>query len=535
MSAIAQYWSSTSHRALLTVAGIFLLFALGLYWQSFYFDYVYFDDSRYVLENPEVNRGLSLEAVRWAFTSTFMSNWHPLTWMSHMLDVSLFGVDPAWGHLHNLLLHWLNSLLVYLLLCRLTAARLASFFAALVFLVHPLHVESVAWIAERKDLLYSFFYLCALLVYDSYCTRRSAGRYLAILMLYLFALMAKPMAVTLPALLVVLDVFHYQKPAAEWEFEWRAFVVCGVRSVVHKLPLFLLSLVLSVVALYSQREGGALMTLDFVPLAQRMENAIYGYLVYLRQFALPIGLGPFYPLRQAQPVLYLFLPGLFFLLWVVASFRLLRVRPLLMLGLCWYLLTLLPVIGLIQVGPQIHADRYMYLPSLGVLLALVCLLPPGTRHLRALPRLLMGLFVIYLSAISFWQVSYWQNKQVLFNRALQLAGSVWRGHLELAQARAGDGPIDYGAIATPANLRALGDLAMMVGDKVVALEFYAPVVNGPHPSAAVLNNYALALYALGDFQGARKMLVRALELEPGTPDYRQNYQRLFPGESFPQP
>lgn len=524
---------TSSSRLFLAVSGVFLLLVLALYWQSFFFGYVYFDDTSYVLNNPKVNGGFSFAAIYWAFTTNYMGNWHPLTWLSHMLDVSLFGTNPGWAHLHNALLHALNSILVYALLARLLASHYQAILLALVFLVHPLHVESVAWIAERKDLLCSIFFLSTLILYDRYRARPTRRQFLGLLLVFSLALLSKAMAVTLPALLVVLDCFHYRRPGRDWELSVGGFLQILTQSTLHKLPLFVLSAAFCLITIISQRDSGALMSMDFVPVTLRIENAAYSYLVYLRQFLLPIGLGPYYLLKQVNAVGYLLLPAILFLAWLLASFRLLRTRPILMVGLCWYVLTLLPVVGLIQVGTQIHADRYMYIPSIGVLLAVAILLPKAGEKYYEMGRTIAGIFLLYLSVVCYWQVGYWENKQVLFNRALQLAGPIWKSHIALAQHPDNATQASASLVDRPATVRVLGDLSMAVGDSRAAMDFYSRAVLAPSPTAQTLNNYALALFAEGYPEQSRQTLLRALSLAPHSMEYRSNYQRLFPAAELP--
>jgi tetratricopeptide (TPR) repeat protein len=530
MTAQSNAINTRSIRLLVAVTGVFLLLALALYWQSLAFDYVYFDDTSYVLNNPHVSAGFSFDSIYWAFTSNYMGNWHPLTWLSHMLDVSLFGTDPGWAHFHNAILHALSSVLVYSLMSRLLASNYQAFVLAVIFLVHPIHVESVAWIAERKDLLCAIFFLSTLILYDRYQARPTPAQYSCLLLVFALALLSKPMAVTLPALLVMLDCFHYRRPGIDWEFSPGAFFRTLTRSTLHKLPLFVLSVAFSLIAIFSQRDSGALMNVDFVPVSLRIENAAYSYLVYLRQFFIPVELGPYYLLKQVNAYTYLLLPAILFLAWLLASFRLLRTKPIIMVGLCWYLLTLLPVIGLIQVGTQIHADRYMYIPSIGVLLAAALCLPGSGHKYHAITRTLAGIFVLYLSVLCYWQVGYWENKKVLFNRALRLTSPIWKAHIELAQQVGDDVPIQR-----PATFRVLGDLSMAVGDTSEALAFYSHAVMAPSPSAQLLNNYALALLSEGYTEKARQTLERALQLAPHSTEYRNNYQQLFNPAEQPAP
>ena len=273
--------------------GLLLFAALWLlYRQTFGFDYVYFDDDLYVLERPFVLAGLSWEGLLWAMTSFEHSNWHPLTWLSHMLDVSLFGTHPGWAHAHNALLHGINSLLVYLLLLRFGAAVLPAALLSGIFLVHPLHVESVAWIAERKDLLCALFYLSSLLSYDQFRRNGRMSGYLATLALGTLALMAKPMAVSLPVVLVLLDLTLYR--AQDTNPLWQpAAILTALRR--HAV-LILLTAGACVLTLLAQDGSHAIAYVDAHSLTDRLETAATAYLVYLRQWLVPLNLVAFYPL-----------------------------------------------------------------------------------------------------------------------------------------------------------------------------------------------------------------------------------------------
>lgn len=520
--------NANSRQLLTAAASFFLLMVIVLYSDSFTFDYVYFDDTAYVLDNPNVNGGLSIDSIRWAFTSIYLSNWHPLTWMSHMLDVTLFGTDPGWAHVHNVFLHWTTTLLVFVLLRRYLASPSSAFVLALVFLVHPLHVESVAWIAERKDLLCALFFVSTLIYYDRCAAQPNRLQYAGLITLFALSLLSKPMAVTLPAVLVLLDCFHYRPPSAGVTSPFKNLFKTAMQSSIHKLPLFLISAAFSLIAIISQREGGALMDMDVISVSDRIGNAGYSYLTYLRQFVIPVDLGPYYPLKQANLIAYLLLPIGLSCLWLGAALQTIKKSPIVMLGLSWYVLTLLPVIGLIQVGTQIHADRYMYLPSLGVLMACAPLLSQVGRGSFTLIKALVIVFTVYLSVLCYWQVAYWENKGTLFNRVLHLAGPVWKAHM--ARLTSSKATLEYigDTSLRPAAMRALGDLAMAVGDHAGALEFYDIAILTPSPSAALLNNYALALFSRGDAENANKMLVRALELNPSSVEYQNNFQQLFP-------
>lgn len=421
-----------THR--LVVATVVLALATALiYGQVSAFDYVYLDDVDYVFAAP-IRDGLSLEGLKWAFTESYMSNWHPLTWISHMLDTSLFGTAPGPAHLVNVLIHCFNGLLLLQIGLRLGLTLAGSCLATMLFLIHPLHVESVAWIAERKDVLSTFFYFGALSVYVGYTQTPSSSRYFAVLTLFALALMAKPMAVTLPLACLLLDYW----PGLNTQHSRVAERLPSIKSVpliiqlgIEKLPMFTLALASGLVTLLAQ--STAMATLDAVPFGFRIMNAMIAYTSYLHDLVLPVNLAPFYPLK-AIDFWREFLPATLTLLAMTgALIHFSRRSPPLLIGWLWFLITLLPVIGLIQVGSQSHADRYMYLPSAGLLLALGALL--RSESVQAQARLLCLTLIPVLCCYSFlaWvQVGYWRNPPMLFGRVLDVSGHNYPAHVNLA-------------------------------------------------------------------------------------------------------
>lgn len=501
-----------------------------VYAQTAGFDYVYVDDVQYVLANSQVRDGLSLEGLRWAFGSFYMSNWHPLTWLSHMFDASLFGTAPVPAHLHNALLHGVMSLMVFLYLRRF-GGEVAAAVLSLLFLAHPLHVESVAWVAERKDLLSGIFFLLALMLYDRYQGRPGVAGYAAIAVCYLLAVMSKAMAVTLPAVLVILDLGWYRHGGQR-----RVQFSEVVRSILEKLPLFAMAAIFSAVAIIAQREGGALVTAEATSLLERVTNAGYGYLVYLRQSLLPLGLAAFYPLDMQKSLASLAVPLLLLLAWLLAAIRWWDRKPLLAAGLAYYLVTLLPVIGLVQVGVQLHADRYMYLPSVGLLLALQAVFPAVNSQRFPLGVTLAGVFLVFCTTLAHWQTSYWENRQTLFTRVLAVAGPNWRSHAALAAEYTQQGELERAFRHAEAALQLdpqrvesyqlLGDIAMASGDPAGAARYYLAGVATVAPTANLLNNLGTAQMAQGDYAEAEKSMTLALAMEPDAVRIQQNMARL---------
>ena len=377
----------------------------GVYAQVRRFSFVNFDDPEYVA-NPHVRGGLTAGGVAWAFTSRDAANWFPLTRLSHEIDCQLFGLNAGWHHLTNVFLHAGAVLLLFAFLRRATRDRWASAFCALVFALHPLHVESVAWVAERKDVLCAFFWFLALWLYVRYTERPELGRYLLVLLAFLLGALSKPMMVTLPVVLFLVDYWPLQRGAL-WRAEWQ-----------RKIPFFLLAGALAIWTYLVQRASGAVRSEAAFPVLLRIENALVSYAFYIVQMFWPVRLAVFYPYPQRFPFWEPLTAAV--LLAGITVFALLERRrhPYLIAGWLWYLVTLLPVIGLIQVGSQAHADRYMYIPMVGLLLILAW----GARELLSRGAMVFAAAGAgcCCAVLTYGQVGVWQNSEVLYRHALSV-------------------------------------------------------------------------------------------------------------------
>ncbi|HWR97009.1 MAG TPA: tetratricopeptide repeat protein [Candidatus Methanoperedens sp.] len=393
-------------------------------------EFVGIDDGTYILENPHVARGLTVPGAVWAFTNRgYAMNWHPLTWLSHMLDVSLFGLAPRGHHAVNLLLHLLNALLLFLVLGRWTGAFWRSALVAALFAVHPLHVESVAWASERKDVLSALFFLLTLGAYRGYVGRPGGLRYLAVAGCLTLGLLSKQMLVTLPFLLLVLDVW----PLGRLRGPLRARSLAPV--VLEKLPLAALSAIFSLVVYLIQTEGGAHASLPGLTLPVRAANALMSYAAYLAKTVWPHELIVFYPHPRALPGLgpALLAAGALLGLSLAAALGLRR-RPWLAAGWLWYLGTLVPVIGLVQVGRQALADRYTYVPLVGVFIAASWGLAAAVRgrRQRLIAGVAAGAILLALTAASREQVRLWRDGKTLFGHAVAVDPRSSLAHHNLA-------------------------------------------------------------------------------------------------------
>jgi tetratricopeptide (TPR) repeat protein len=373
--------------------------------------FVTYDDRAYLFENPFVPRGLTPAGVVWAFRTFYVSNWHPLTWLSHMLDFELFGPDPGAHHLVSVLWHVANALLLLRVLARMTGSVWRSALVAALFALHPLHVESVAWVAERKDLLSTAFGLLCLGLYDGWTRHPARGRYSLMLACYALSLASKPMLVTLPFLMLLLDVWPLGRTAS----------TPRARRLVEKLPLFALSLASSVVTWVSQRQGGSMQGVEALGVAARFANAVVAYVDYLLALAWPVALAVLYPIPERLPVGRLLASATLLLGISALVLRHARSRPWLAVGWLWYLGTLVPVIGIVQVGLQARADRYTYFPAIGIFAMLAWSLP-SLRTLRAPRAAALGAALAAALLALAWraqvQVGYWRNTLTLFDRTL---------------------------------------------------------------------------------------------------------------------
>ncbi len=392
------------------------LITLSLYAPSLRQGFLPYDDQQYVTENLQVQAGLTWRGLVWAF-GYHAGNWHPLTWLSHMLDCQLYGLKPAGHHLTNVLLHVANTILLFLLFNRMTGATWRSATVAFLFAWHPLHVESVAWVAERKDVLSACFWLLTLLCYVRYAAQPGVGRYTATLTAFILALMAKPMAVTLPFILLLLDFWPLRRrpqlATAGSSFQPAAWK----QLILEKIPFLALTLVACGLTLSAQAQ--AIVSTAGLPITQRLSHAVVAYAHYLGVTFVPHGLAIYYPYETGTPVGKVALAGGLLALVTFVVVRVASRRPYLATGWFWYLGTLVPVIGLVQVGDQAWADRYTYLPSIGIFFALVWGLVELTRHRLALQTIGVVTGAALLVATTF-QLSHWKNTRTLFEHAARV-------------------------------------------------------------------------------------------------------------------
>ena len=409
---------------------LFLVIAtLAVYWQVLNNDFVIYDDDKYVTENTHVHKGVTFDSLTWAFTSSHASNWHPLTWISHMIDYQLYGLNARGHHLTSLLFHVANTLLLFLILVRMTGTLWQSSFVAALFALHPLHVESVAWVAERKDVLSTFFMMLTVWAYILYVKKREIKGYLLVVLFFVLGLMSKPMLVTLPFILLLLDFWPLgrlcllrdtKNVATGQHTNERADIF---RLVLEKAPFFALAVGSSIVTFIVQERGGAMEIAKTYSIQTRIINAFVAYTEYIVDMIWPVKLALLYPH-----------PGNSLQLWkgVVAGFALVLITilvirkarriPYLAVGWLWYIVTLIPVIGIVQVGSQAMADRYTYVTLIGLFIIIAWGandLLSKWRHRKIWLSTLAAIILPVLIVLTWKQVQYWENGITLFKHTLR--------------------------------------------------------------------------------------------------------------------
>ena len=420
---------------------IFLLLAtmtFTAYWQVRHHDFVNYDDTLYVTENPHVTAGFTVDGVKMAFTDIRTGNWHPVTLLSHMLDCQLFGLNPGPHHLSNLFFHIINALLLFHILYRTTGDLWPSSFVSALFALHPLHVESVAWVSERKDVLSTFFLLLTIWNYIIFIKHKMNSRYLAIHFFFILGLMAKPMLVTLPFLLLLLDFWPLRRLGKFDLFNNNRISTSAIRPVYdlirEKYLLFFISSVFCIITYITQKSAGAVGSIEKFPFDLRLGNALVSYTNYIVKMVWPSGMAVFYPHPEIIPVWESSLSFIVLVLLTVLSLRFARNYPYFIVGWLWYLFTLLPVIGLIKVGLQAMADRYTYIPLVGLFI----IFSWGMYDLMSAKRIkVIGFWIISIivlsifSILSWKQIKYWENTETLYQQALDVTDNNYFIHVAL--------------------------------------------------------------------------------------------------------
>jgi tetratricopeptide (TPR) repeat protein len=517
---------------------LFLVIAILLvYWQVRNYSFVNYDDRQYVTQNHYVNTGFTLESIKWSFTAIHASNWHPLTWLSHMLDCQIYGMNPGQHHLTNVLLHILNTLLLFLVFKRMTGKLWQSGFVAALFALHPLHVESVAWVAERKDLLSTFFWMLTLWSYTRYVERSEFYQYLLVVLFFILGLLAKPMLVTLPFVLLLLDYWPLRRfelgSRGESDSQQRRFYF-GLLW--EKMPLFFLSALSSVVTYIAQESSGAVNSLAVIPFHIRIANATVSYASYIEKMIWPHHLAVFYPYPESISSWKIAGAGLLFGGISVAVCKMVRTKPYVAVGWLWYIGTLVPVIGIVQVGVQKMADRYTYVTLIGLFIIIAWGVPDilvRWRHKRVILAVSTTFILSAVMICTWFQIKNWQNSITLFEHALNVTVDNSVAHINLGEALAGQGKIDaavshyHEALRIKPNLAAphlnLG-VALKEGGKLgEAINHFSKVLGLKSDCAEAHYELGDTLSRKGDFTSAIEHYLEAVRIKP---EYAKVYNNL---------
>jgi len=505
-----------------------LILTAGVFWvfgQTPSYDFLAYDDYVYIADNPHIQQGLTSEAIRWAFTSTYANFWHPATWLSYLLDVDVFGLEPFGFHFTNIILHYLNCLFLFTVLYYMTGALGPCLAVGLLFGIHPLHVESVAWVSERKDVLSSFFMILAMGAYAAYVKRPTWGRYAAVGLFFILGLMSKPMVVTLPFLFLLLDYW----PLDRMNLMSRDSLGSPGfwRLVKEKMPFLGLALVFSVLAVVAQKKGGALASAGEIDFALRVKNALVSYVLYLKSTFFPLKLSIFYPYPEAISTGPAVGAAVFILIvcTVVLYFR--RSCPWLVTGWFWYLGTLVPVIGLVQVGDFAMADRFTYIPLVGIFIMLAWTARKtlaGRPVLKKWSSVLFAIIVVALGAAAHRQTAYFKNSITLFEHAVAVNPDNWLAlnnlgvtYNKLGKPEKAVESFQKALVKKPGFIESLNNLAgtlVKMGHIEEALGYYYKAIEVMPGFSGTYYNLAVALAASGRYREAEENYRKALEINP---------------------
>ena len=542
--------AKTDFRIILLASLCLIVVIIVPYQQVINFDFVGYDDELYVTENFNVQKGFTVKAVRWAFTTFHSANWHPITWLSHMLDCELYGLNPTGHHWTNVEFHIANTLLLFFILLKMTGALWRSALVAALFALHPLHVESVAWIAERKDVLSTFLGLLSVAAYCRYVKNPRIINYLLIVLLLGLGLMAKPMLVTLPFVLLLLDYWPLQRIKFQKNLNSELVGCFGFKTILQlvweKIPLFALVAVASTLTFIAQRSEGAVQTLWALSLKIRVANALVSYVSYALKTIWPSNLAIFYPHPgNTLPAWQIIGAALLIAVAIFLSIHTLKKYPYIIVGLFWYLGTLVPVIGLVQVGDQAMADRYTYIPLIGLFIIVSWGVFDFLKkwHYHMIVFILSAISAICVLAVcTFLQVGYWQNGITLFEHAIKVTNKNCVAHNNLGVLLSKEEKFD-GAVfhydevlkIKPNDNRALYNKGCALRDKKdldKAAFFFKESLKIKPDNAEAYNELAYILFVQGKPDEAILHYRNALKIKPDSTDVYNNLANVlsFQGE-----
>jgi tetratricopeptide (TPR) repeat protein len=514
---------------------------LAVYMQTVNHQFLSFDDEDYVTRNPHVASGITGKNIIWAFTSVHAANWHPVTWLSHMADAQFYGMNPRGHHLTNVVIHTITMLLLFLFLLSVTGALWKSFFVAALFGLHPLHVESVAWVAERKDVLSAFFWMLTLYVYCEYVAKPRPSLYIISLVCFALGLMSKPMLVTLPAVLLLLDFWPLGRyrvkdlpPGQRQHWEQATTLIR------EKIPFFVCSLLSIAVTIYAQHKGKAICDFDEISFTLRIGNALTSYISYIAKTFWPQDLSILYPLHLPIPVWQVISSLIILLLVSATAIRTGRRYPYLAVGWFWFLATLVPVIGLIQVGSQAMADRYTYIPLIGLFIIVAWGVPEltkGLRYHKGMLALLAGAVITVSAALTWQQLGYWQDNISLFRHSLRVTTGNYLIHYSLGVALADKGDLNAAILEYQAASRINPDFApphnnlglafASKGDLDTAIQEYRVALRIGPGNIKAHNNLGIAFARKGDLDAAIHEFQEALLVDPKNTQACNNLEHAF--------
>jgi protein O-mannosyl-transferase len=550
---------------------------VAVFWQLRDCGFVNFDDQLYVYENAYVQSGLNWDSLTQAFSAELakVGHWHPITWLSLMLDYSIFGLNPIGFHLVNLLFHVLNTILLFLILHRMTKSLWPGAFAAALFAIHPLHVESVAWIVERKDVLSTFFWMLTLGAYSYYVEHRGFRRYVLVLLFFALGLMSKPMLVTLPFVLLLLDYwplgrFSETKPDQKIQTDVLQPVISGKQNkksknknasqekpevrkpsdpvfkwpviyplLLEKIPLFALAILSSIATYVAANTAGAVHTKAFTPFA-RIGNALISYVVYIGKMILPINLAVFYPHPEGMILWQVLGAGLLLIAITVAVFQMIKKAPYLATGWLWYLGTLVPVIGIVQAGAQAMADRYTYIPLIGLFIIVAWGVPDLLKkwnHRKEILLTLSALSILCLSIMTWTQVGYWHNSITLYDHTLKVTdhnGIIYNNrcnaHNKLGNYGQAIEDCSRAIEIKPRYAEAYGNRGNAhnkLGNYKQAIEDFSRMIAIKPDYAMAYNNRGGAHIALGNYRQAIEDFNRMIDIKPGYAEAYYNRGKAY--------
>ena len=469
---------------------VLIVTTLAVFWQVHQFGFLHIDDNIYITENSHIKSGLNLDSILWAFNTTYAEFWHPLTWLSLMFDYQLYGLNAGGYHITNIILHLLSTLLLFWLFIRMTGAVWKSAFVSVFFALHPLHVEAVVWISERKDVLSTFFWMLTLCLYVFYTGKPAIKRYLLVLFSFILALLSKPMVVTLPVIMILLDYW----PLNRFELQKGNLIKWQLKG---KTPFFVLSAVFSIITIYAQyKPVGRDLKFSMI---SRLANALVSFITYLEKTFWPHDLAVFYPFPHEIPALHVLVAALLILVITAVVIVAMKRLPYLFTGWIWFTITIAPVIGIIPIGDFAMTDRYHYIPSIGIAIILAWGIPSLIKVEQPGKKILFLAGMIFLTIIAFlsWkQCGYWENDIKLFNHTLQATKNNYLAHINL------------------------GYVLFKEGKNQEAIDHYNKAIQIMPGNILIYNNRGNAYAKSGRYELALQDFNEAIRLKP---DYTDSY------------